>query len=300
MVIAHLKKSVFIGLSGLSLTTEEKNWLLSPKVGGVILFRRNYATPFQLKKLTDSIKAQREDLLISVDHEGGRVQRFRKGFTTIPPMRDLGTLYEHNPNIALIQAKHYGLTIAKELKEVGVDFSYTPVCDLDYGVNPVIGDRAFHREPLVVARLACALYQGLKEGGSLGVAKHFPGHGYCRVDTHLEKAVDYRSLETLMENDILPFKTLIEGGIEAIMPSHIIYPTLDKKRSALTSPRWLSFLREELGFKGAIISDDLDMKAFMDDTYSIQEKVAHCFKAGINIALLCNNFVNIRDYLATS
>lgn len=299
-MIAHLKESIFIGLSGLSLTPEEKNWLLSPKVGGVILFQRNFSSLQQLKRLTNAIKELRDSLLVSVDHEGGRVQRFHQGFTTIPPMRELGISYDQNPKDALAQAKHYGHIIARELKEVGIDFSYTPVCDLDYGVNPAIGSRAFHRDPLIVASLARALYQGLKEGGSIGVAKHFPGHGYCQIDTHLEKAVDNRPLATLMENDLLPFKALIEEGVEAIMPSHIIYPTLDKKRSALTSPRWIAFLREELGFKGAIISDDLDMKAFLDDSYTIEEKVDYCFKAGVNIALLCNNFTNIRDYITSS
>jgi len=295
--LLSLKSSVFIGVSGLVLTDEEKEWLIHPLVGGVILFSRNYQDIPQLKALTSSIKAINPALLISVDHEGGRVQRFRENFTRLPAMRVLGTVYDQDPEKALEQAFSAGSVIAKELKAVGVDFSYAPVCDLDYGVNPAIGDRAFHHNAAIVAKLVTQFYEGLKSEGSIGVAKHFPGHGFINIDTHLAIAKDDRSLEALEQADLLPFKKLIRAGIEALMPAHIIFPCLDAENTVITSKVWMQYLRETLGFSGVIISDDLDMKG-ADHLGSVKEKVVACFAAGINIVLLCNDMTAIRELLA--
>ncbi len=296
-IIESQEKGVFIGISGLTLKKEERAWLRHPLVSGVILFTRNYQDRAQLKALTSEIRRVNPSLLISVDHEGGRVQRFREGFTEIPPMRYFGELYDQSPKKALEAVKRAGETIGRELNEVGVDFSYTPVCDIDYGVNPAIGDRAFHHDPAVVAQLVTALYEGLQEGGSIGVAKHFPGHGFINIDTHLAVATDSRSLAELEEADLKPFKALIEAGIEAMMPAHIIFPALDPDATAVTSPKWIDYLRNKLQFSGAIISDDLDMKG-AEHLGSVKEKVEACFNAGINIVLICNDMEAIRELLS--
>lgn len=294
--LLSLKSSVFIGIYGLSLTDEERQWLTHSLVGGVILFARNYQNIGQLQALTASIKAINPQLLISVDHEGGRVQRFREHFTPLPAMRTLGEQYDQDPEAALEQAFAIGKLIAKELQNVGVDFSYAPVCDLDYGVNPAIGDRAFHTNAAVVAKLVTQFYEGLKANGSIGVAKHFPGHGFVNIDTHLAIANDDRPLSELEKTDLLPFKKLIRAGVEALMPAHIIFSTLDAKNTVITSSAWMEYLRETLGFTGIIISDDLDMKG-ADHLGSVQEKVVACFDAGINIVLLCNDMAAIRELL---
>lgn len=295
--LLSLKSSVFIGISGLSLTVEEQVWLKHPLVGGVILFSRNYQDISQLKTLTKSIKEINPQLLISVDHEGGRVQRFREFFTKIPPMRVLGALYDEDPEKALEEAFKVGRLIATELQNVGVDFSYAPVCDLDYGVNPAIGDRAFHHNAAIVAKLVTQFYEGLKIEGSIGVAKHFPGHGYVNIDTHLAIARDDRTLAALEKTDLLPFKKLIKAGVEALMPAHIVFSCLDGENTVITSKAWMTYLRETLGFSGVIISDDLDMKG-ADHLGSVKEKVAACFDAGINIVLLCNDMTAIRALLS--
>ena len=295
--ISALKSSVFIGISGIVLTDEEKEWLKHPLVGGVILFARNYQDIPQLVALTASIKKVNPALLISVDHEGGRVQRFREDFTKIPAMRTLGELYDTDPEKALESAYGAGALIVKELREVGVDFSYAPVCDLDYGVNPAIGDRAFHSDVAAVSKLVVQFYEGLKSKGSIGVAKHFPGHGFVNIDTHLAIAKDDRTLADLEQTDLLPFKKLIRAGIEGMMPAHIIFSALDAENTAVTSPKWMQYLRETLGFTGVIISDDLDMKG-ADHLGTVQEKVSACFDAGINIVLLCNDMSAIRALLS--
>ncbi|MHC5224660.1 beta-N-acetylhexosaminidase [Ignatzschineria sp. LJL83] len=295
--LLSLQSSVFIGISGIFLTDEEKEWLKHPLVGGVILFARNYQDIPQLLALTASIKKINSALLISVDHEGGRVQRFREDFTAIPAMRTFGELYDEDPEKALESAYGAGALIAKELREVGVDFSYAPVCDLDYGVNPAIGDRAFHSDAAAVSKLVVQFYEGLKSEGSIGVAKHFPGHGFVNIDTHLAIAKDDRTLVDLEQTDLLPFKKLIRAGIEGMMPAHIIFSALDAENTAVTSPKWMQYLRETLGFSGVIISDDLDMKG-ADHLGTVQEKVSACFDAGINIVLLCNDMSAIRALLS--
>ncbi|GAA5095044.1 beta-N-acetylhexosaminidase [Wohlfahrtiimonas larvae] len=289
---------LIIGLQGYELTHIEQQWLQHPLVVGVILFTRNYKDKNQLIDLTKNIREINSNLLISVDHEGGRVQRFREGFTCLPPMNTLEEVYHNDPKLALRTAYSYGKTIATELASVGVDFTYAPVCDINYGNNDVIGDRAFHSDPVTTSLLVQAFYLGLRSRNSIGVAKHFPGHGYVAIDTHLGLAVDDRPLLEIIQNDILPFKTLIEEGIEAIMPSHIIYKNFDDQHTAISSPKWINYLRSDLGFDGLIISDDLDMKG-AEHLGSVVEKSYACFDAGVDLLLCCNDFTAIETLLST-
>lgn len=287
---------LIIGLQGHELTQVEQQWLQHPLVVGVILFTRNYKDKDQLINLTQNIRQINSNLLISVDHEGGRVQRFREGFTKLPAMNTLEATYHNDPKLALRTAYDYGKTIAKELASVGVDFTYAPVCDINYGHNDVIGDRAFHSDPVTASLLVQAFYLGLRSRNSIGVAKHFPGHGYVEIDTHLGMAVDDRPLLEIIQNDLLPFKTLIEEGIEAIMPAHIIYKNFDAEYTAVSSPRWMKYLRDDLGFDGLIISDDLDMKG-AEHLGNVVEKACTCFNAGVDILLCCNDFSAIEELL---
>ena len=287
---------LIIGLQGHELTQIEQQWLQHPLVVGVILFTRNYKDKDQLIALTQGIRQINPDLLISVDHEGGRVQRFREGFTKLPAMNTLEETYHNDPKAALRASYSYGKTIATELASVGVDFTYAPVCDINYGHNDVIGDRAFHSDPVTTSLLVQAFYLGLRSRNSIGVAKHFPGHGYVEIDTHLGVAVDDRPLLEIIQNDLLPFKTLIEEGIEAIMPAHIIYKNFDAEHTAVSSPKWMNYLRDDLGFDGLIISDDLDMKG-AEHLGSVVDKARKCFNAGVDILLCCNDFAAIEALL---
>lgn len=287
---------LIIGLQGYELTQIEQQWLQHPLVVGVILFTRNYKDKDQLIALTQGIRQINPDLLISVDHEGGRVQRFREGFTKLPAMNTLAETYHNDPKAALRASYSYGKTIATELASVGVDFTYAPVCDINYGHNDVIGDRAFHSDPVTTSLLVQAFYLGLRSRNSIGVAKHFPGHGYVEIDTHLGVAVDDRPLLEIIQNDLLPFKTLIEEGIEAIMPAHIIYKNFDAEHTAVSSPKWMNYLRDDLGFDGLIISDDLDMKG-AEHLGSVVDKAHKCFNAGVDILLCCNDFAAIEALL---
>lgn len=287
---------LIIGISGHALTDKERVSLQSPLVVGVILFTRNYQNKEQLKSLTTEIRQINPQLLISVDHEGGRVQRFRDGFTRLPAMNELESAYQHAPREALKKAHSYGETIASELKSVGVDFSYAPVCDLNYGHNEVIGDRSFHCDPISATLLVQSFYQGLRAQNSIGVAKHFPGHGFVAIDTHLGLAHDDREWNDIVKNDLLPFKTLIDEGIEAIMPAHIIYQSFDPDNTVVSSSKWLNYLREDLEFDGLIISDDLDMKG-AEHLGTIAEKAQKCFDAGVDILLCCNDFSAIDELL---
>lgn len=287
---------LIIGLQGHELTQAEQQWLQHPLVAGVILFTRNYKDKDQLIHLTQNIRKINSDLLISVDHEGGRVQRFREGFTQLPAMNTLEEIYHNDLKLALRTAYSYGKTIAAELGSVGVDFTYAPVCDINYGHNDVIGDRAFHSDPMTASLLVQAFYLGLRSRNSIGVAKHFPGHGYVEIDTHLGVAVDDRPLLEVIQNDVLPFKTLIEEGIEVIMPSHIIYKNFDAEHTAVSSVKWMSYLRDELGFDGLIVSDDLDMKG-AEHLGSVVEKAHKCFNAGVDLLLCCNDSQAIETLL---
>ena len=280
---------VFLDVEGLELTPAERQRLRHPLVGGVILFARNFASPAQLGALTASIHALRTPpLLIAVDHEGGRIQRFRQGFTAIPAMRTLGEQWDRDAAAAAREATRLGWTLARELRAHGIDFSFTPVLDLDYGRSTVIGDRALHRNPNAIAHLACALAAGLRAGGMAAVGKHFPGHGFVAADSHLEIPVDERSLDAIAAADLVPFGALVQQGLEAIMPAHVVYPAVDGEPAGY-SRIWLQdILRRQLGFDGMVFSDDLGMVGARGAGDMIARADAAC-AAGCDMVLVCND-----------
>lgn len=279
---------LMVGVAGLSLTAEEKTMLHHPLIGGVILFRRNFASIEQCTRLTAEIRALRSPhLLISVDHEGGRVQRFLAGFTRIPPMQALGALWQQSAAQALGAAETTGYVLAAELRACGIDLSFTPVLDLAWGHSAVIGDRAFGRDPAMVADLALALQRGLKRGGMASCGKHFPGHGWVRGDSHHEIPLDTRSLVALEQDDLVPFVRMIDAGMAAVMPAHVVYPAIDPQPAGF-SRYWLQqVLRQKLGFDGVIFSDDLCMEG-ASQAGGILERAQAAFQAGCDVALVCN------------
>ncbi|HEX6829732.1 MAG TPA: beta-N-acetylhexosaminidase, partial [Burkholderiales bacterium] len=221
---------VMLDVAGTELTPGDIARLRHPLVGGVILFARNYSSSSQLAQLTAAIHALRSPpLIIAVDHEGGRVQRFRQGFTRVPPMRELGVIWDTQPQRARTLAEQAGWVIGGELRACGIDLSFTPVLDIDHGASGVIGDRALHRDPQGVSELAQSLMRGLRHAGMGAVGKHFPGHGYIRADSHYEVPVDERSYADIRMCDLIPFRRLIDAGLPAIMPAHVIYPRVDAK-----------------------------------------------------------------------
>jgi beta-N-acetylhexosaminidase len=280
---------VLLDVAGLELTPDDRERLAHPLVGGVILFARNYADPAQLRALTAAIASLREPWLpIAVDHEGGRVQRFREGFTAIAPMRELGDTWERSVADAEREAERTGWTIGCELRAHGVDFSFTPVLDLDYGTSAVIGNRAFHRNPNAVAELAVALRRGLNAGGCAAVGKHFPGHGHVAADSHLEVPVDERTLAEIERDDLVPFAALVRAGLEAIMPAHVVYPKVDALAAGFSRVWLQDILRGRLGFDGVIFSDDLGM-AGATTAGDIVARAEAAHGAGCDVVLVCND-----------
>ncbi len=286
-----------LDIAGLMPDALEADRIRDPLVGGVILFTRNYESPAQLRSLTAALHALKPELLVAVDHEGGRVQRFRPGFTELPPMGAIGRRHDRDPEGALRLAQAAGFVLAWELRALGVDLSFTPVLDLDYGRSAVIGDRAFHRDPEAVARLAGALRRGLREAGFAAVGKHFPGHGFVQADSHHDLPVDARAFALIEQDDLRPFQALVREGLEGIMPAHILYQAADS-RPAGFSPFWLQqVLRGRLGFDGAIFSDDLSMKGALGAGTPAQRARA-ALAAGCDMVLLCNDPEAAGDLLA--
>lgn len=287
---------VMLDLSGTELTPDERALLSHPLVGGVILFTRNFASTEQLMRLTAAVHALRApSLLIAVDHEGGRVQRFREGFTRLPPMRALGALWDADPGAAVEAAWATGHVLATELRAVGVDLSFTPVLDLEYGSSSVIGDRAFHANPETVASLAGALIDGLREAGMGSIGKHYPGHGFVAADSHVAVPVDNRPFAEIMDSDLLPYRRL-GGKLAAVMPAHVVYDRVDTKAAGF-SVHWLkTVLRGELGFDGAIFSDDLSMEG-ASVAGGIVERAQAAVAAGCDVALVCNALEAARSLL---
>ncbi|MGE8687873.1 MAG: beta-N-acetylhexosaminidase [Achromobacter sp.] len=280
---------VMVDVAGYALTKEEKKRLRHPLVGGVILFARNFQNRRQLTALTRQIhKARKEPLLILVDHEGGRVQRFREdGFTPLPAMRELGALWERDPLLAMRLATEAGYVLAAELRACGVDMSFTPVLDLDYGVSKVIGNRAFHRDPRVVAMLSRALIQGLQLAGMSACGKHFPGHGFVEADSHHEIPVDERPLERILEEDGAPYGWLGDAILPSVMPAHVIYPKVDRHPAGF-SKRWVrDILRKRLGYDGVVFSDDLTMEG-ASVAGDILARANAALGAGCDMVLVCN------------
>ena len=279
---------VMLDVVGTALTADDIRRLQHPLVGGVILFARNFEDCDQLKALTASIHAVRQPpLLIAVDHEGGRVQRFREGFTKIPPMREFGKIWDKDRKKAMALAVEAGWILAAELRAHDVDFSFTPILDMDYGDSLVIGDRAFHLDPRAINELAFSLMQGLKKGGMAAVGKHFPGHGFVVADSHVSIPIDEREFDQIAQNDMQPFRQMIDEGLPAIMPAHVIYPKVDDKPAGF-SAKWLQkVLRERLGFNGVIFSDDLSMEgASVGGDVTTRSLAA--LNAGCDMVLLCN------------
>lgn len=290
MTVTFPRGPLMLGVEGSVLTAADRVRLTHPSVGGVILFGRNYADPEQLGALTTDIRALRDpQLLIGVDHEGGRVQRFRAGFTPIPPMRSLGARWDADRAAARTEARAIGATIASELVLHGLDFSFTPVLDLDHGASEVIGDRAFHADPAVVAALAEALIGGLRAGGVAAVGKHFPGHGFVAADSHSHLPVDERTLDDLLATDIAPFARLAGGTLDAIMPAHVVYPRVDAQPAGFSSIWIDDILRGRLGFQGLVFSDDLEM-AGAHAAGDIVARAEAAVAAGCDMVLACNDF----------
>ncbi|HZY20329.1 MAG TPA: beta-N-acetylhexosaminidase [Ramlibacter sp.] len=282
---------LILDIAGTELTDTDRRRLAHPLTGGMILFSRNWQDREQLAALCADIKAVRRDLLICVDHEGGRVQRFRTGgFTHLPAMRTLGELWMRDPLGATNAATAAGYVLGAELRACGVDFSFTPVLDLDWGESGVIGDRAFHQDARVVAMLAKSLMHGLLQAGVVNCGKHFPGHGFVKADSHTEIPVDRRSLKAILADDAAPYGWL-NTTLTSIMPAHVIYPKVDGLPAGF-SPRWLqAILRDRLGFGGAIFSDDLSMEGarrIEGREVSYTEAAVVALQAGCDMVLLCN------------
>ena len=288
---------LMVDIAGTELSAEDVRVLSHPMVGSVLLFTRNYSNPRQIAALTAAIRALRTPhLLIAVDHEGGRVQRFREGFTRLPAARLLGRRFDEDRRDALALAQSVGWLMASELRAVGVDFSFAPCIDLDYGVSEIIGDRAFHSDPDSVAALAVATLSGMREAGMAAIAKHFPGHGAVVADSHIALPVDRREFADL-EPDIRPYRPLIDNNIPGIMAAHVVFPAVDALPASL-SKRWITgVLRGEMGFHGCVFADDLTMAgaaAFGD----VMARVELSLDAGCDVLPICNDRHSVELVLA--
>nr|VFJ65699.1 MAG: beta-N-acetylhexosaminidase [Candidatus Kentron sp. FW] len=288
---------IMLDLQGPELLPEERDLLGHPLAGGVILFSRNYQTPGQLTRLVADIHQRKEPrLLVAVDHEGGSVQRFRDSFTTLPAAARFGETYDHDPIAACGLAEQCGWVMAVELRAHDVDFSFAPVLDLGKGPGRVIGNRAFHRDPEIIAKLAKSFQRGVRRAGMAAVGKHFPGHGTVEADSHVDVPMDGRTLETIYQKDLVPFERMIHAGLPAIMPAHVIYPQVDDKPAGFSSVWLRTILRNQLGFNGAIFSDDITMAgaAVMGTS---TERAHAALEAGCDMVIVCNDRKGVQDIL---
>ena len=278
---------LMVDIAGCELAPEDREVLRHPLVGSVILFTRNYESPEQVTQLVASIRALRSPpLLVAVDHEGGRVQRFRRGFSVLPPMRRVGQEHDLDARQGLAMARALNWLMAAELRAVGVDFSFAPCVDLDYGVSGIIGDRAFHRDAQVVAKLAMAAVTGMREAGMAATAKHFPGHGAVVADSHLALPVDRRELADLTD-DLLPYRRLIPNELAAVMMAHVLFPAVDQVPASF-SRRWVTdILRGEFDFRGVVFADDLTMEG-ASAAGGIVERSEAALAAGCDVLPVCN------------
>lgn len=274
-----------IGIAGTTLAPEERDWLRDPVVGGVILFTRNFASRAQVSELCAELRATAAaPLLLCVDQEGGPVQRFRDGFSRLPELARFGAAFAQDREAALAQAETHAWLMASEIRAIGLDLSFAPVVDLKRG-NRAIGERAFDAEPTVVAEFGRAYVRGMHAAGMAATLKHFPGHGSVLEDTHFDAAVDQRSLDTLRAQDLLPFETGIAAGAEAVMMAHVSYPAVDADPAGY-SRRWIGLLREELGFRGVVFSDDIGMAA-AESAGGVAARIHAHYDAGCDSVLVC-------------
>lgn len=290
---------LMVDIDGYELSAEDREILSHPLVSGVILFSRNYKDKSQLKQLTQQIKEIKAPrLVIAVDQEGGRVQRFKDGFTRFPPASDYAKAYKVDPEQAKKMAYDTGALLAVELLEVGVDFSFAPVLDIDYKNNQVIGDRSFGADPEQIIDLTASMIDGFSAAGMISVGKHYPGHGYVKEDSHFELPVDSRSFDEISEKDLLPFKKLADKLV-GIMPAHIVYEKIDSMPAGF-SEFWIkNVLREQIGFNGIVFSDDVSMKA--TSSYgSIAQRVKMALSAGCDMVLICNDRSAVNKALSES
>jgi beta-N-acetylhexosaminidase len=288
---------VMVDLQGLVIDERERRRLLHPQCGGVILFARNYESPEQLRELVAEIHALRHPrLIVAVDQEGGRVQRFREGFQPLPPLGRLGDLFERDEAGAIELSETLGWIMAAELRHYGIDISFAPVLDLGHGHSSVIGDRAFHTRPEAIARLGNAWIRGMNRAGMEAVGKHFPGHGSVRGDSHHELPFDRRALSTIEHHDLVPFRRVIRTHLAGIMMAHVIYERVDPLPAGY-SPVWIrQILRGQLGFEGAVFSDDLSMSG-AQSVGGYPERAAAALKAGCDMLLVCNNPAGAEEVL---
>jgi beta-N-acetylhexosaminidase len=276
-----------IDIKGFQLDAIEMQMITNPLVGGIILFTRNFENTQQIQSLINECKSLKNDLIVAIDHEGGRVQRFKTGFTALPPMSLLGKIFDKSSSIACDLAFHLAVVLAYELKMIGVNLSFTPVLDLHYGHSEVIGNRSFHRQPEIVAILNQFFIKGLHFCGFPSVGKHFPGHGYVNADSHLTLPIDDRQLDLIMNQDILPYKALIDSGLDAVMPAHVVYSQVDQQPAGFSSYWLQTILRNQLHFNGVIFSDDLAMEGAVKTGTPVQRAEA-AFHAGCDMVLICN------------